>query len=229
MITENLNYITNEINNALLYAKREDSVKLIAISKTKPVEMIEEAYKLGCRDFGENKVQELVAKYEVLPKDIKWHMVGHLQRNKVKYIIDKVDYIHSVDTYELAVEIDRQAAKKNIGYIKILLEVNVAMEDSKFGIHPNELEKIVDKIKDLQHVKICGLMTVAPYVSNPDDNIVIFSKLNQLLIDIIGNKVDNDSRYELSMGMSNDYQCAIHCGATMIRIGSDLFGNRNYL
>ncbi len=219
--------IQNNINKACACASRLPSdVTLIAVSKTKPVSAIQEAYKLGCRDFGENKVQELVEKYEQLPKDIKWHMIGHLQRNKVKYIIDKVSCIHSVDSYELAVEIDRQATLKNIDSINILIEVNVGEEDSKFGLTILDTIPLIHKISQLNRINIIGLMTVAPFVENPSNNRVIFSKLRQLLIDIKSENIDNNSIVDLSMGMSNDYEVAIECGATMVRIGSDLFGLR---
>lgn len=226
MIRDNLIDINRNIKAALDSSNRSDNVRLIAVSKTKPVSMIKEAYELGCRDFGENRVQELVEKYDVLPSDINWHMIGHLQKNKVKYIIDKVKYIHSVDSYELAKEINRQAELKNVDKINILIEVNVANEDSKFGVKIDDLEQLVKDIVVFPHLQICGLMTVAPYVVNENENSKYFLNLGQLIVDILSKYIDNINVYELSMGMSNDYKVAISCGATMIRIGSNLFGDR---
>ncbi len=222
-----LNLIQNNIKLACESSNRQpDEVILIAVSKTKPISAIQEAYALGCRDFGENKVQELVEKYNHLPKDIHWHMIGHLQRNKVKYIIDKVTCIHSVDSYELAVEINRQAERKKIASINIMIEVNVGEESSKFGVTVQETIPLIYKIASLNHINVLGLMTVAPFVENSNNNRVIFLKLNQLLIDIKRENIDNNSIVDLSMGMSNDYEIAIECGATMVRIGSVLFGSR---
>lgn len=206
--------------------KRED-VTLIAVSKTKPVSMLQEAYDFGTRIFGENKVQEIVDKYDALPKDISWQMIGHLQRNKVKYIIDKVDMIHSVDSYRLAEAIEKEAAKKNID-INILIEVNVAREESKFGVMPEDTFDLVKEIAKLPHVHIQGLMTIAPFVDNPEENRKYFNHLRKLSVDIDSKKVDNVIMAVLSMGMTNDYEVAIEEGATMIRVGTGLFGERLY-
>ena len=206
--------------------KRAD-VKLIAVSKTKPMEALQEAYDYGCRDFGENKVQELVEKYEAMPKDIRWHMIGHLQRNKVKYIVDKVFLIHSVDSLRLAQEIEKEAAKKNVT-VNILVEVNVAAEESKFGTTAEEAALLVEEIAKLPHVQIRGLMTIAPYVEDSEKNRLYFEKLKQIYVDIIHKNIDNVFMEELSMGMTGDYEVAITEGATYIRVGTGIFGERNY-
>lgn len=203
------------------------SSTLIAVSKTKPVEMLREVYDAGCRDFGENKVQEILDKYEQLPNDIRWHMIGHLQTNKVKYIIDKVYMIHSVDSVKLAREISKEAVKKGV-CVKILLEVNVAGEETKFGFTPEEVKSMVKEILLLPGIEVCGLMTIAPYVENTEDNRQYFACLRQILIDIRGENTDNIIGEHLSMGMSGDYSVALEEGATLIRVGTGIFGERNY-
>ena len=187
-----------------------------------------EAYHAGSRDFGENKVQELIEKYDIMPKDIRWHMIGHLQRNKVKYIVDKVFLIHSVDSLKLAEEISKEALKKNV-CVSILIEVNIAGEDSKFGIKPEEAEQLVRSISVLPAGQIKGLMTIAPYVENPEDNRQYFAQLKQLSVDINHKNIDNVSMNVLSMGMTGDYEVAIEEGATYVRIGTGIFGERQYL
>lgn len=204
-----------------------EGVKLLAVSKTKPISDILEAYDAGIRDFGENKVQELCDKIEQMPSDIKWHMIGHLQRNKVKYIVGKVELIHSVDSYRLAEEINIQAKKKNI-VVPILVEVNIAHEESKFGISEEDAIQLVEEIAELENVKICGLMTIAPYVENAEDNRLYFRKIKQLSVDIRNKNIDNVSMKILSMGMTGDYEVAIEEGATMVRVGTGIFGARNY-
>ncbi len=226
---ERLLEITRKIETSCIQANRStDSVRLIAVSKTNPVSAIQEAYKLGCRDFGENKVQEFLEKYPQLPQDIRWHMIGHLQRNKVKYIIDKVAYIHSIDSYELALEVNRQAIKKDVSMVKVLIEVNIAREPSKYGVMIEDVPVLVQQIQGLEHLSIEGFMTVAPYVKNQEENKQYFTSLSQLLVDINDKNIDNRSISELSMGMSNDFPVAIQCGATMIRVGTRLFGERDY-
>ncbi len=228
MIKENLISVENEIREACLRAgRRREDVTLIAVSKTKPVSDLEEAYALGVRVFGENKVQELADKYEVLPKDIEWHMIGHLQRSKVKYIIDKVALIHSVDSLRLAETIEKEAAKRNIT-VNILIEVNVAREESKFGLMPEELEEFIAKISDFSHIRVKGLMTIAPFVADSEENRVIFQRLHKLSVDIETKNVDNITMRVLSMGMTNDYAVAIEEGATMVRVGTGIFGARSY-
>ena len=172
-------------------------------------------------------MQELVEKYDELPQDIKWHMIGHLQRNKVKYIVDKVCLIHSVDSYRLAEEINIQAKKKNI-IVPILVEVNIAEESSKFGIHAEDAIALVEQIAQLENVRIKGLMTIAPLVENPEDNRQYFRNIRQLSVDIAAKNIDNVSMNVLSMGMTGDYMVAIEEGATMVRVGTGIFGERNY-
>lgn len=228
MLKENLADVEAKIVKACENSGRQrDDVTLIAVSKTKPVETLKEAYDLGVRVFGENKVQELTDKYEALPKDIQWHMIGHLQRNKVKYIIDKVALIHSVDSIRLAETIEKEAAKHNIT-ANILIEVNVAKEESKFGLMPEELDELIDKIKDFNHIQVKGLMTIAPFVENPETNREIFRSLRKLSVDISNKNVDNVNVSILSMGMTNDYTVAVEEGATMVRVGTGIFGTRNY-
>ena len=228
MLRENFRQVEENIRRACGRAGRDPGdVTLIAVSKTKPVELLREAYDLGTRVFGENKVQEIVEKYEALPKDIHWHMIGHLQRNKVKYIIDKVDLIHSVDSVRLAETIEKEAAKHDLT-ANILLEVNVAEEESKFGLKVDEVEQVVDEIAKFSHIKVCGLMTIAPFVENPEENRPYFRRLCNLSVDIGGKNVDNVTMSILSMGMTNDYEVAVEEGATMVRVGTGLFGARDY-
>lgn len=219
--------VQNEINDLKAKNNNLQPVKLIAVSKKNSVNRILEVYEAGCRDFGENKVQELLEKQEKLPKDIIWHMIGHLQRNKVKYIIDKVAYIHSVDSFRLAQEISKQASKIKCE-MKILLEVNVSKEESKFGILLEEIETVYKETSQLPNIKICGLMTLAPYVINPNENRKYFTKLKKVLVDIQQKNIDNTSMSELSMGMSGDYLVAIEEGATFVRVGTGIFGIRDY-
>lgn len=228
VIRENIRQVEENIDRACEKAGRNrEEVTLIAVSKTKPVPMLEEAYVCGCRHFGENKVQELVEKYEVMPKDIKWHMIGHLQRNKVKYIVDKVFLIHSVDSVRLAEEISKEAAKKQV-VVNILVEVNVAGEETKFGTTTEEAVKLVREISALPHISIKGLMTIAPYVENSEENRQYFAKLRQLSVDIMQKNIDNVSMDILSMGMTGDYQVAVEEGATYVRVGTGIFGERDY-
>lgn len=228
MLKENLAIVEKNITEACARAGRaRDEVTLIAVSKTKPVEMLEEVYAEGIRDFGENKVQELCGKMERMPDDIKWHMIGHLQRNKVKYIMDKVSLIHSVDTYRLAEEINIQAKKRNVT-IPILVEVNIAGEESKFGTSAEDVILLVEDISRLENIRIQGLMTIAPYVTDPEENRPYFRKIKQLSVDIINKNIDNVSMRILSMGMTGDYAVAIEEGATLVRVGTGIFGERNY-
>lgn len=228
MITENIKIVEQNIKKACEDSNRDSrEVTLIAVSKTKPVPMLQEAYDYGCRDFGENKVQELVQKYEVLPKDIRWHMIGHLQRNKVKYIIDKAALIHSVDSLKLAAEISKEAVRHNLT-ANILIEVNVAEEDTKFGTSAEEAVQLITQISKLPNIKINGLMTIAPYVENAEENRQFFIKLKQLSVDISNKNIDNVTMNILSMGMSGDYQVAAQEGATLIRVGTGIFGVRQY-
>lgn len=228
MINENLVAVKENILSACKQANRNpEEVTLIAVSKTKPPEMLQEAYAAGARDFGENKVQELLDKIPQLPEDIRWHMIGHLQRNKVKYIVDKVFLIHSVDSLRLAEEISIQALKKNVE-VNILIEVNVAQEESKFGATTEEAIALVEEIAKLPGIHIKGLMTIAPFVEDSDLNREYFRKLKQLSVDISRENIDNVSMSILSMGMTGDYTVAVEEGATHVRVGTGIFGERNY-
>ncbi len=229
VLKENYEQVSNKVKAACERAARNpEDVTLIAVSKTKPVEMLQEVYDCGCRDFGENKVQEIMDKYDKLPNDIRWHMIGHLQTNKVKYIVDKVYMIHSVDSIKLAKEISKEAVKKNV-MVKILLEVNVAQEESKFGMMSEEVKDFYNEVIDLPGLKVCGLMTIAPYVEDSEENRQYFVKLRQLMVDMTDEKNDNKDVGELSMGMTGDYEVAIEEGATYVRVGTGIFGERNYL
>lgn len=226
MIKENLEEVREKIRQACQRSgRREEDVTLISVSKTKPVEMLKEAYEAGSRDFGENRVQEIMEKYGQMPEDVRWHMIGHLQKNKVRQVIDKAVLIHSVDTVELAEQIKKDAAKRDLT-VDILLEVNVAEEESKFGFRTEEVEAAVMKIKEFPHVHIKGLMTIAPFVSNSEDNREVFKKLYQLYVDIRSKNIDNVNMSVLSMGMTGDYEVAVEEGATMIRVGTGIFGAR---
>lgn len=228
MIRENYQAVEQKVCEACKRSKRaREEVTLIAVSKTKPVSMIQEAIKAGATVFGENKVQELCEKYEELPKHLHWHMIGHLQRNKVKYIVDKAELIHSVDSLRLAQEINKEAIKKELT-VNILVEVNVAEEESKFGVGVEETEDLIREIAKLSNIKVQGLMTIAPYVENPEENRGVFRTLKKLAVDIKMKNIDNVRMDVLSMGMTGDYQVAIEEGATMVRVGTGIFEERNY-
>lgn len=229
MIYENYLEVRKKIDQACIRAARDPKeVTLLAVSKTKPNEMILKLYDHGVREFGENKVQEMCAKEEALPKDIKWHMIGHLQRNKVKYIIDKAALIHSVDSMRLAETINAEAQKKNVT-ANILIEVNVAEEESKFGVSMEEVLPLIENISAAcPNIRVRGLMTIAPYVEDPEENRSIFRDLQKLSVDIDGKNINNVSVDILSMGMSNDFEVAVEEGATHVRVGTSIFGERNY-
>lgn len=228
MLVENYESVLNEVKHSCKKVGRNESeVTLIAVSKTKPISDIEELYRYGVREFGENKVQELCDKYESLPKDIKWHMIGHLQRNKVKYLIGKVEMIHSVDSVRLAKTIENEAAKKQVT-INILIEVNVAEEESKFGLKYEETLNMIKEISDFAHIRIRGLMTIAPFTEAEEENRIYFKKLKKLAVDIDSKNIHNVSMDFLSMGMTGDYHIAIEEGATHVRVGTGIFGERNY-
>lgn len=227
-IKENLANVRKNIEDACKKVGRDVSeVTLITVSKTKPLSDLRIAYEEGSRNFGENKVQELVSKIDEMPSDVKWHLIGHLQRNKVKYIAGKVAMIHSVDSYRLAEEINVQA-KKNSCVIPILIEINIAGEDTKFGIKPEEAEELIREISELENVKVSGLMTIAPNVANPEENRAYFKAMKDLFVDISTKNIDNVEMKVLSMGMTNDYTVAVEEGATMIRVGTGIFGARDY-
>ena len=228
MVSENLEQVKANIEAACKRVGRDPKdVRLVAVSKTKPISLIEEAIEAGQDTFGENKVQEMCDKMEVLPGNIKWHMIGHLQRNKVKYIAGKVELIHSVDSIRLAKQISDEAQKQSIE-IPVLLEVNVAREESKFGFFTEETEDACREISKMPGIRVKGLMTSAPFVDNPEENRIHFRNLKKLLVDINAKNIDNVSMHELSMGMTGDYEVAIEEGATYVRVGTGIFGNRNY-
>ena len=213
MLAENLQQVNANIEKACAAVSRDPGeVTLVAVSKTKPVSMLQEAYDAGARVFGENKVQEIMDKYDQLPSDIQWHMIGHLQRNKVKYIIDKVAMIHSVDSLRLAQTIEQEAAE----------------EESKFGLATNEVLPLLEKISIFSHIKVMGLMTIAPFVKNPEENREVFRTLKKLSVDINAKNINNVNMSVLSMGMTGDYQVAVQEGSTMVRVGTGIFGERNY-
>lgn len=226
MVAENIVQVKKRIEDACRRSNRNpEEVTLIAVSKTKPASLIKEAADVGIRDFGENKVQEILEKSVQFPEDFRWHMIGHLQRNKVKQVIDKACLIHSVDSLKLAYQIEEEACKKN-RTVPILLEVNVAREESKYGFFMEDTENAIREIKDYPHVKICGLMTIAPFVDDPEENREIFRKLNQFYVDMKSKNIDNVTMSVLSMGMTGDYEVAVEEGATMVRVGTGIFGAR---
>lgn len=228
MVTENYRYIRQQVDDiARKCGRRPEEVTVIAVSKTKPLEDIEELISIGVKDFGENKVQELCDKYERVSAPVRFHQIGHLQTNKVKYVIDKAVLIHSVDSIKLAKEIQRQAEKKDLT-AQILVEVNAAEEESKFGLHISEVIPFIEEIAALPNIHVNGLMTIAPFVENPEENRKYFHTLKQLSLDIISKNIDNIDMNVLSMGMTNDYKVAIEEGATMVRVGTAIFGTRNY-
>lgn len=228
MIKENLEQVRKNIVEACRAAGRDpNEVTLIAVSKTKPVSLLREAYDADARCFGENKVQEIMDKYPQLPEDIQWHMIGHLQRNKVKYIVDKVAMIHSVDSLRLAETIEQEAAKHNV-QVPILLEVNIAEEESKFGLNKKDVLPLIETIAEFPHIRVQGLMTIAPYVENAEENRDYFRQLKKLSVDIAAKNINNVNMSVLSMGMTGDYQVAVQEGATMVRVGTGIFGERNY-
>lgn len=229
MLKDNIAVVRKNIELACERAGRNpEEVTLIAVSKTKPLSDIEEVIATtDTRDFGENKVQEMVDKYEKVSTPVNWHLIGHLQTNKVKYIVDKACLIHSVASFNLAKTIEKEAVKRNVT-ANILIEVNVAEEETKFGVRCEEVLPLIEQIKDLPHVKVKGLMTIAPFVENPEDNRVYFRTLRDLSLDIASKNIDNIDMSVLSMGMTNDYVVAVEEGATLVRVGTGIFGARNY-
>lgn len=226
MLKDNLNKVESNIQAACEKSGRKRSeITLIAVSKTKPAEMLQEIYDAQVHDFGENKVQEICDKYDKLPDDIKWHMIGHLQRNKVRQIIEKVCLIHSVDSYRLAEEINIQAKKHQLT-MPVLIQVNIANEQTKFGVAREDAILLVEEVSKLENVHIQGLMTIAPFVENPEDNRAYFREIKKLAVDIKRKNLDNVDMAVLSMGMTGDYMVAIEEGATMIRVGTGIFGER---
>lgn len=228
MIQEQLQCVEEKICRACDRSGRSrEEVTLIAVSKTKPIEDLNEAYAHGAHCFGENKVQEITEKYPQMPEDVKWHMIGHLQRNKIKYIIDKVSLIHSVDSLRLAEAIQAEAAKHQV-IMPILIEVNVAEEESKFGLSVEETLPLIEQVSTMENLRVQGLMTIAPYVDDPEENRWVFQRLRKLSVDISRKNINNVNMCVLSMGMTGDYEVAIEEGATMVRVGTGIFGERNY-
>ncbi len=228
-VAENLAEVEQRIQAACLRSgRRREDVTLVAVSKTKPVSMIEEALAEGILDFGENKPQELRDKANIIRReDLRWHMIGRLQRNKVKYVVGRAVLIHSLDSYELALAIEKEAEKQQL-VMPVLVEVNMAAEESKGGITPESAEEFIRAVSKLEHLKIKGLMTIAPMTENAEDNRVYFRSLRNLAVDIAGKNIDNVSMYELSMGMTGDFETAVEEGATLVRVGSGIFGARDY-
>lgn len=229
MVTENLKEVEEKICQACARSGRaREDVTLIAVSKTKPVEMIREAMQSGIVAFGENKVQEIVEKQKIITEPLDWHMIGHLQRNKVKQLVGKTKRIHSVDSLRLAEQIQSDFSKKD-EIADILIEINMAKEESKFGVMPEDAEDLICRIAGFDHIRIHGLMTIAPFVQNPEENRIHFRNLHKLLVDINSKNIDNISMDELSMGMTGDYEVAIEEGATFVRVGTGIFGSRQYV
>lgn len=226
MVQEHIYEIRERMKAACMRAGRTtDEVTLIAVTKTKPVELLQEAYDSGAREFGENRVQEILAKKPALPEDIRWHMIGHLQTNKVKQVVGEAVLIHSVDSIHLARQIEGEAAKKNMT-VDILLEVNVAEEESKYGFFLHQTEEAIMAIREFPHVRIKGLMTIAPFVENSEENRPVFKKLYDFFVDMKSKNIDNVNMSVLSMGMTGDFEVAIEEGATMVRVGTGIFGAR---
>ena len=226
MVKNNINNVLKQVEEAAIRAgRRPEEVLLIAVSKTKPIELMMEAYEAGIRDFGENKVQEILRKAPLMPADVRWHMIGHLQKNKVRQIIGTACLIHSVDSVELAEKIEKEAEKQDLD-VDILLEVNVAEEETKFGFRLEETEDAVRAIAAFPRVHIRGFMTSAPDTETPEDNRKFFRKLSDLAVDTKSKNLDNVYVSALSMGMTNDYEVAVEEGASMIRVGTAIFGAR---
>lgn len=219
-ITNNLKTILSEI---------PENVTLVAVSKTKPISDLMEAYKAGQRVFGENKIQEMTEKFEAMPKDIEWHMIGHVQTNKVKYMAAFVNLVHSVDSLKLLKEIDQQA-KKHKRTINCLIQIKIAKEDSKFGLSANDAKALIlsPEVSKLNNIKIIGLMGMATFTDDQVQLTSEFSKLKNTFDSFQEISTNNSDLKIISMGMSGDYKLAISCGSNMIRIGSNIFGVRNY-
>lgn len=228
MIEENYRKVEEKVRAAAVRSGRQpEDVTLIAVSKTKPLSDIEALIRIGVREFGENKPQELKEKYDSVSQPVHFHQIGHLQTNKVKYVIDRAVLIHSVDSVHLAEQIQKEAEKRGLT-AEVLIEVNAAGEDTKFGVSIEETEPLVLEIAKFPNVRIRGLMTIAPFVDDPEENRAVFRAMKQLLLDIKSQKIDNVDMSVLSMGMTNDYEVAIEEGATMVRVGTAIFGERNY-
>jgi len=228
-IKRNLEIIREKIEKAAAKSGRKfEDIMLVAVSKTVEPEKIIKAIDEGITELGENRVQELTQKYDIINRDCNWHLIGHLQTNKVKYIVDKVKLIHSVDRYSLAAEINDRASK--IGKkVDILVQVNISGEQSKFGVSEKEALSLIRQIAELENLRVRGLMTIAPYTSNPETVRYVFAGLRKLSIDIEKENINNINMEYLSMGMSNDFEVAIEEGSNIVRIGTALFGERKYI
>lgn len=227
-IEENITEVKRRVEEAAKKAGRNpEDVLILAVSKTIDVPRIKEAVQCGLNSLGENRVQEIMDKYEPMGEGINWHLIGHLQTNKVKYIIDKVCLIHSVESLKLAEEINKKAEKAGI-IMDILVEVNISDEESKFGIKPEDCESFIRELSKMKNINVKGLMTVAPFTENPEENRVYFKGLKDLLVDINNKKIDNINMSELSMGMTGDFEVAVEEGATIVRVGTGIFGERFY-
>lgn len=226
-ICENIREVKERMANAAIKSGRNiNDITLVAVSKTKPAEYILEAQKCGQNIFGENKVQEIVQKYDVV-KGAEWHMIGHLQKNKVKYIIDKVKMIHSLDNLDLAEEIDKRAKKGNI-VMPVLIQVNIGREDTKSGIYEEELDSFLQKLTNFENILVSGIMTIPPRSDNRLKTREYFKRTKALFDNMKGFKADNFNARYLSMGMTADYDIAIEEGANIVRVGTGIFGERNY-
>lgn len=226
-IAKNLAEVEKRITVAAQRSGRKRSdITFVAVTKTHPAQMMNEAIELGVTDIGENKPQEVRDKYELV-KPVRWHLIGHLQTNKVKYVIDKVCLIHSVDSVKLMEEIDSQAKKHNL-IMDILIQVNISGEETKSGICPEELPLLLERAGELGNVRVKGLMTIAPKTDRPEENILYFDNMRKLFVDISQKSYYNVNMQYLSMGMSGDFETAIEHGANMVRIGSAVFGARDY-
>ncbi|MDD4781511.1 MAG: YggS family pyridoxal phosphate-dependent enzyme [Tissierellia bacterium] len=228
-IKENIDNIMKRVIASSEKSGRDyKDITVIAVSKTVDSQRAKEAVENGLDNLGENRVQELVSKYEQLQdQDIKWHMIGHLQKNKVKYIIDKVELIHSVESDSLAEEINKKAKQQGL-IAKVLIELNIGEEESKFGVREEDAYKFVKALEKYENIKIMGLMTVAPYAENPEDIRWIFRKMKEIYNNISNMNLSNVEMKYLSMGMTNDFEIAIEEGANIIRIGTAIFGARDY-
>lgn len=227
-IENNIIMIKENIAQALKKSKREsEKVELIAVTKTVDIDRINNSIRLGILDIGENKVQELESKYDIIGNEVNYHMIGHLQTNKVRNIIGKTKLIHSLDRISLAKELDKRSKTNNI-ITEVLLQVNVAEEESKFGLKVNEVLYFIESILEFENIKIRGLMTIAPFTNDEIKLRKVFRTLFNLKDDIISRNYNNLSMDYLSMGMTNDYKIAIEEGSNIVRIGSGIFGNRNY-
>lgn len=227
-VEKNINAVRENIKNAAQRAGRNPGdVMLIAVTKTHGADMINEAIDCGITDIGENKVQEILEKYDSVKKGVRWHLIGHLQTNKVKYIIDKVSLIHSVDSVKLMDEIDRQAKKHGL-VMDILIQINISGEETKFGIEPSQLDDMLLHAGELSNIRVVGLMTIAPKTNRSVTSRLHFDNIRQIFVDKQSKKYDNVIMKYLSMGMSGDYEVAIECGANMVRVGSAIFGKRFY-